>query len=35
MKYLQRMWDQLMTYSEELYEFRTRYYGTKIFDRYI
>ena len=35
MKYLQRMWDQLMTYSEELYEFRQRYYGTKIFDRYI
>jgi hypothetical protein len=35
MKYLQRIWDTLVDYSEELYEFRQRYYGTRIFDRYI
>jgi hypothetical protein len=35
MKYLQRLWDALVSYSEELHEFRTRYYGTRPFDRYI
>jgi len=35
MKTLQRIWDALVNYSEELYEFRTRYYGTCPFDRYI
>jgi hypothetical protein len=35
MKTLQRIWDMLVSYSEELYEFRKRYYGTSLFDRYI
>jgi len=35
MKILQYIWDALVDYSEELYEFRQRYYGTRIFDRYI
>ncbi len=35
MKILSKLWDTLIDYSEELYEFRQRYYGTRIFDRYI
>jgi hypothetical protein len=35
MKIIKHIWDALVSYSEELYEFRARYYGTRPFDRYI
>ena len=35
MKLLTTIWDALISYSEELYKFRQRYYGTRPFDRYI
>jgi hypothetical protein len=35
MKIINRIWNKLVDYSEELYEFRKRYYGTRPFDRYI
>ena len=34
MKFLTNIWDMLVDYSEELYQFRQRYYKTQIFDRY-
>jgi len=35
MKFMNYIWLRLIECSEELYEFRQRYYGTRIFDRYI
>jgi hypothetical protein len=35
MKLINRLWNALVDYSEELYEFRKRYYQTSTFDRYI
>lgn len=35
MKLITYIWDVLVDYSEELYEFRKRYYQTSTFDRYI
>jgi hypothetical protein len=35
MKFINRLWDVLVDYSEELYNFRQRYYKTSLFDRYI
>ena len=35
MKFINYIWNALVDYSEELYEFRSRYYQTSTFDRYI
>jgi hypothetical protein len=35
MKLLKYIWDAIISYSEELHNFRVRYYGTRPFDRYI
>jgi len=35
MKFFNLIWNKLVSCSEELYEFRQRYYGTRLFDRYI
>jgi len=35
MKIVTYIWDAIISYIEELHRFRTRYYNTSPFDRYI